>query len=93
VVEPGFKADRVASAALSRLPRSPYGSAVTWRKSSLSAHNGNCVEVGIMPDQNFAVRDSKESRSPILFFTPGEWAEFVHAVKLAGARDKGVSGA
>jgi hypothetical protein len=54
-----------------------------WRKSSRSATSGECVEVGTSPDTPLvAVRDSKlGDGSPILTFTRGEIAAFVHRVK------------
>jgi hypothetical protein len=51
-----------------------------WVKSSLSFANGNCVEVGTLPDGMIGVRDSKNPEGPVLRFTPGEWNAF-----LAGA--------
>lgn len=56
-------------------------STATWRKSSYTANNGNCVEIaegypGVMP-----VRDSKNPEGPALVFELGAWADFVGAVK------------
>jgi hypothetical protein len=33
---------------------------LTWRKSSFSTDNGDCVEVAVLPDGQVAVRDSKK---------------------------------
>jgi hypothetical protein len=51
-----------------------------WRKSSYSGSSGDCIEVAPTPD-GAAVRDSKDSASPVLRFTAGEWAAFIGAIK------------
>lgn len=51
-----------------------------WAKSSLSFSNGNCVEVANLPDGRVGVRHSKDTRGPILRFTPDEWHAFVGGV-------------
>ncbi|MFE4516982.1 DUF397 domain-containing protein [Kitasatospora sp. NPDC056783] len=53
----------------------------TWRKSTFSTAQGNCVEVadgfpGIVP-----VRDSKDPDGPALTFPAGAWTSFIAAVK------------
>lgn len=53
-----------------------------WVKSSLSAANGNCVEVACMPGGTISVRDSKHPDGPILRFSGEEWTAF-----LDGARN------
>lgn len=53
-----------------------------WRKSARSnGSGGNCVEVAVLPDGGWAVRDSKDPDGPILFFTPGEANAFVGGIK------------
>ncbi|WP_030176532.1 DUF397 domain-containing protein [Spirillospora albida] len=53
-----------------------------WRKSSHSAPNGDCVEVGGSPDRMIGVRDSKAGAGgPVLRFTRQEWAAFLEAVR------------
>lgn len=51
---------------------------VDWRKSSFCG-NSACVEVATAGDE-FLVRDSKNSDSPVLKFTRDEWAAFVAGV-------------
>jgi Domain of unknown function (DUF397) len=55
--------------------------AVTWRKSSFSGSQGDCVEIAGLPGGGAAVRDSKDPDGAVLTFTAGEWAAF-----LAGAK-------
>jgi hypothetical protein len=58
----------------------PDLSAVTWRTSTRSGANGNCVEVAKLRDA-VAVRDSKHPTGPALVFTPNDWAAFISEVK------------
>lgn len=67
----------------------------SWRKSSFSFSNGNCVEVGAwrtprcnhgecvevgQGPQVIAVRDTKNPGGPALQFTPAEWGAFLHGL-------------
>jgi hypothetical protein len=52
----------------------------TWRTSSYSAPNGNCVEIAFLP-RNVAARDSKDAAGPALVFGETTWSAFLHAVK------------
>jgi Domain of unknown function (DUF397) len=53
----------------------------TWRKSSYSGGaSGNCVEVAAA-DRTVAVRDSQDSKGPLLTFGPSEWQRFAEQVK------------
>ncbi len=51
-----------------------------WTKSSLSAYNGNCVEVAGLTGDTIRVRDSKHPRGAVLTFTPAEWDAFIGGV-------------
>ncbi|MEU5437242.1 DUF397 domain-containing protein [Streptomyces sp. NPDC020719] len=51
-------------------------SAATWRKSSHSAGEGNCVEITDLPGGGIAVRDSKNPHLEPLRFTATEWNAF-----------------
>jgi hypothetical protein len=56
--------------------------AATWTKSSRSGGSGgNCVEVAQLLNGGRAVRDSKNSDGPVLFFTHAGWAAFINGVK------------
>jgi hypothetical protein len=53
----------------------------TWVKSSLSFANGNCVEVADLSAGEIGVRNSRDSRGPVLRFTPDEWRAFIGGVR------------
>ena len=61
-------------------PNAPDSDAVTWRKSTRSGPNGNCVEVAHL-DNAVALRDSRNPAGPALVFSPGEWRAFIDKVK------------
>lgn len=52
-----------------------------WRKSSRSAQQTECVEVGRTGDNGAAVRDTKNRAQGFFTTTPGQWASFMNAVK------------
>lgn len=52
-----------------------------WRKASMSAGNGNCVELAPLADGGVAIRDSKDPNGPVLRFTSAEWAAFLDGAK------------
>ncbi|SBT42283.1 DUF397 domain-containing protein [Micromonospora narathiwatensis] len=56
-------------------------SRATWRKSSRSGAQGNCVEVADNLAEVVGVRDSKDPGGPALAFGPTAWIGFVSAVK------------
>ncbi|MGY3518257.1 DUF397 domain-containing protein [Micromonospora sp. PTRAS2] len=54
--------------------------AATWRTSTRSGANGNCVEVAQLTSA-VALRDSKDRSGPALVFTAREWAAFIEGTK------------
>ncbi|MFC7344937.1 DUF397 domain-containing protein [Saccharopolyspora griseoalba] len=54
---------------------------VEFRKSSFSAQQGNCVEVGFAADGGRWLRDSKDRSKPAHYFTPAEWEAFLLGVR------------
>lgn len=52
---------------------------VTWRRSSHSGKQGNCVELAHFPDATTAIRDSHDPDGPILSWSVARLAEFVTA--------------
>jgi hypothetical protein len=52
-----------------------------WRTADRSDGDGSQVEVALLPDGGWAVRDAREPDGPILFFTPSEVNAFVAGVK------------
>ncbi|MFE6056766.1 DUF397 domain-containing protein [Kitasatospora sp. NPDC056446] len=53
----------------------------TWRKSSYSAQQGQCVEVALGSPAQVPVRDSKDPEGPTLAFPADAWSSFVIAVR------------
>jgi hypothetical protein len=54
--------------------------ATTWRKSSHSNGQANCVEVAVQAP-GVAVRDSKDQTGPVLRFAVAEWQRFLEDVR------------
>ncbi|MET9657336.1 DUF397 domain-containing protein [Streptomyces sp. NPDC006510] len=54
---------------------------LTWRKSSYSSGNGQCLEVCDGVRNVTPVRDSKNDHGPFLVFRAGSWSAFLTAVK------------
>lgn len=61
--------------------QSGNNSSPEWIKSSLSAYNGNCVEVAGLADDTIKVRDSKHPKGAVLNFTQAEWDAFIGGVR------------
>lgn len=59
----------------------------TWKKSSRTYGNGNCVEVAARSGNHVNVRDSKNPKGAMLRFTAAQWTAF-----LSGLRDGGLGG-
>jgi Domain of unknown function (DUF397) len=53
----------------------------TWRKSSYSSGQGNCVEVCLSESGEVAVRDSKDQAGPELAVSGPAWSAFVLGVR------------
>jgi Domain of unknown function (DUF397) len=60
-----------------------------WVKSSYSNSGANCVETARTTSGGVAVRDSKHPDAGCLYFTVGEWREFI---ARCGTRGTGRSG-
>ncbi|MEY9889715.1 hypothetical protein ABIA35_000245 [Catenulispora sp. MAP12-49] len=52
-----------------------------WKKSSVSAANGACVETASVRADELLVRNSRDPEGPVLSFTKAEWVAFVAGVK------------
>jgi hypothetical protein len=57
-------------------------SRATWRKSTYSSQDGNCVEVARNLPGVVAVRDSKNPDGPELLVSPAEWRAFVRELRI-----------
>jgi len=54
----------------------------SWKKSSSSSYNGNCVEIAHLQDGCVGVRDTKDmEKGPFLVFTRSEWDAFLLGAK------------
>jgi uncharacterized protein DUF397 len=55
-------------------------SGVSWRKSSFSAEDMNCVEAAMMAEV-VGVRDSKDVDGPVVVVPVGSWARLVAGLR------------
>jgi Domain of unknown function (DUF397) len=46
-----------------------------------SSQGGECVEVAMLSDGGWAVRDSKDPQGGVLLFTAAEWSAFLDGAK------------
>ncbi|GGY00440.1 DUF397 domain-containing protein [Streptomyces hiroshimensis] len=53
----------------------------SWRKSSYSGHQGDCIQIADDATGIVSVRDSKNPQGPALALPAGAWAAFVSHVK------------
>jgi hypothetical protein len=58
---------------------------LTWRKSSFSGSQADCVEVAA--SDRVLVRDTKNNSGAMLRFTPASWRKFADEVKRSLAPD------
>lgn len=63
------------------MAETPADEPLRWIKSSRSAANGNCVEMGAVAGGVVALRDSKDPKGPVLRFTGDAWSSFINEVK------------
>jgi len=61
--------------------RSVNPRSILWRKSSYSAANGDCAEVGLLVNGHIGVRDSKDTSKAALGFRAADWRAFVEEIK------------
>jgi hypothetical protein len=54
---------------------------LSWRKASLSAGNGECVEVATAPGRRIFIRDSKDPEGPILNCSADTFRSFLDTAR------------
>jgi hypothetical protein len=54
----------------------------TWRKSTRSIGNGQCVEAARMADGRLAMRDSTDKTGPVILLSQREWSDFLRKIKV-----------
>jgi hypothetical protein len=57
-------------------------SGASWRKSTASNSQGNCVEVAKLGSGEFAVRNSRHPEGPALIYTLAEITALIEGVKM-----------
>jgi Domain of unknown function (DUF397) len=55
--------------------------ALSWRKSTRSIGNGQCVEAARLTDGRLVMRDSTDTSGPVIFYTREEWRALVKEIK------------
>jgi hypothetical protein len=53
----------------------------SWRKSSYSGDNGDCVEVARFSTGRIGIRDSKNPTGPALLISYHDWRQFIMKVR------------
>ncbi|MBE1462799.1 DUF397 domain-containing protein [Kibdelosporangium phytohabitans] len=61
-------------------------SCLSWRKSSHSGKNGNCVELAWLTDGRVAVRNSRNPHGAVLIYDAYRLTSLVDRIKEGGAR-------
>ncbi|WP_280399145.1 DUF397 domain-containing protein [Nocardia carnea] len=56
-------------------------SAITWRKSSYSGPNGNCVELGRISGDSIGMRNSRDPQGSVLTLGRAEFAALLREIK------------
>ena len=74
-------------AARPTVPAAAPRAALTWRKSTASGPNGNCVELAVLADGGVAVRNSRFPAGPHLTYTRAEIVAFVRGVQAGEFND------
>jgi hypothetical protein len=59
----------------------PDLSQATWRKSSRSGQENQCVEVALNVRDVAAIRDSKDPHGPVLVLSPPQFTTFMSIIK------------
>jgi hypothetical protein len=54
---------------------------LSWRKSTQSIGNGQCVEAARLTDGRLAMRDSMDTSGPLILFTRTEWHTLLRGIK------------
>lgn len=54
---------------------------VTWQKSRYSNSQGSCVEMGLLPGGDIAVRNSRDPDGPALIYTQAEIQALLRGAK------------
>ncbi|UCM87234.1 DUF397 domain-containing protein [Streptomyces marincola] len=63
---------------MSRASQLPQG---TWRRSTYSGGNNECVEVAVQAGGRIPVRDSKRPAGPVVVFGAETWDTFLASLR------------